>query len=226
MNSSLTPPAPQPSRKAQAAQARRAALIEHTRALMLQRGPHHVSLAEVLRLAGGSKATVAKYFGDRNGLIAAAIAQEANEAMASLIPLNSPPFQTPDPVEPLAKSLAGLLAGVLTFYLQPASLAVYRGIIASSGQDAGLATAFYNSGHTAVITSMASFLDHLKQRGLRRDLDTTEAAEQLAHALRSGLYEQVLLGILPLPADEAAIRAKAQAVSRHFLDTALSSKSD
>ena len=217
------PPTPQPSRKAQA---RRSALIEHTRALMLQHGPHHVSLAEVLRLAGGSKATVVKYFGDRNGLIAAAIAQEANEAMAHLVSLNAQPFQEPDPAEPLAEALTGLLAGVLAFYLRPDSLAIYRGIIASSGQDAGLATAFYHGGHTAVITGMASFLDQLKERGLRPDLDTTEAAEQLAHTLRSGLYEQVLLGILPLPADLDAIRAKAAAVSRHFLESALSNKSN
>jgi len=59
-------------------------MIAHARALISEGGIEGLSLNEVLRLAGGSKATLVKYFGDRSGLISAAIAEEAREAMAAL----------------------------------------------------------------------------------------------------------------------------------------------
>lgn len=207
-------PAPSaPSKKTRAAEARRAALIEHTRALMLEHGPHNVSLAEVLRLAGGSKATVVKYFTDRNGLIAAAVHATAVAAMQELTP--------PDDGTPLEQALPRLLSGILRFYLQPASLTVYRGVIAGSGGNSGVAEAFYASGHAHVIDSLSTFLDRWKGRGIRPDLPAHEAAEQLAHALRSGLYETVLLGIATLPVDDQAIIDKADAVAGLFLAGAL-----
>ena len=45
--------------------------VRHARAQIMAVGVDKFSLNEVLRASGGSKATLAKYFGDRSGLIAA-----------------------------------------------------------------------------------------------------------------------------------------------------------
>lgn len=195
--------------KADAAQTRRAALIEHTRQQMLLHGPHHVSLAEVLRLAGGSKATVVKYFGGRDGLIAAAMLDTAQATMQALA--------LAEQGASVEEALENLLAGVLSFYLQPAALVVYRGVIAGGGTDTGAGRIFYESGHKKIVDECATFLDRWKGRGLRHDLSSPDAAGQLVHAIRSGLYEEVLLGIRAVPVDGSCIRERARAVALLFL---------
>jgi AcrR family transcriptional regulator len=70
-------------------------MIGHARAQIMAVGVDRFNINEVLRQAGGSKATLVKYFGDRTGLIAAAIGAEARSAMADLgfdtaIPLSMP----------------------------------------------------------------------------------------------------------------------------------------
>ncbi|WP_164852690.1 TetR/AcrR family transcriptional regulator [Novosphingobium umbonatum] len=204
-----TPSAAPKSKKQVAADARRAALLHHTRQLMLEHGPHHVSLAEVLRLAGGSKATVVKYFGDREGLIAAAVRETAQEAMDDLGP-------APEAAS-LQDRLAHMLAGILRFYLKPDSLAVYRGIIATGGKDGGVGEAFLKSGHRQVVERIAQSLEQWKGCGIRPDLPVMEAAEQLSHAVRSGHYEAVLLAGPSMAPDEEAIDRKARAVAHLFL---------
>jgi AcrR family transcriptional regulator len=72
------------SAKQLAADSRCAAMVHHARLQILQLGVDRFSLNEVLRLCGGSKATLAKYFGGRSGLIAAAIREEAMAAVDSL----------------------------------------------------------------------------------------------------------------------------------------------
>ncbi|MBB3953640.1 TetR/AcrR family transcriptional regulator [Novosphingobium sediminicola] len=195
--------------KADAAQTRRAALIAHTRQQMLLHGPHNVSLAEVLRLAGGSKATVAKYFGGRDGLIAATMLDTAQTAMQELA--------LAEQGTSVEEALENLLTGILSFYLQPESIAVYRGVIACGGTDASAGQIFYQSGHKKIVEECADFLDRWKGRGLRDDLSSLDAAGQLVHAIRSGLYEETLLGLRAVPVDGASIRERARAVTLLFL---------
>lgn len=202
--------------KAEAAQTRRAALIRHTREQMLLNGPHNVSLAEVLRLAGGSKATVVKYFGGRDGLIAAAILDTAQRTMEELA-LGEQRAELGTSVQ---EALENLLAGILTFYLQPESLAVYRGMIAGAGAEVGIGRIFYESGHKKVVEECAAFLDRWKGRGIRADLPSRDAAGQLIHAIRSGLYEEALLGLRSGPIDAEPIREKAKSAAVLFLQGA------
>lgn len=210
MSQPREPKTPAPRvRKADAAHTRRAALIEHTRQQMLLHGPHNVSLAEVLRLAGGSKATVVKYFGGRDGLIAAAMLDTAQTTMQELA-LGAQGAS-------VAEALENLLAGILDFYLRPEALAVYRGVIASAGTPDGAGRIFYESGHRKIVEECSAFLDRWKGRGLRDDLPSPDVAGQLLHAIRSGLYEEVLLGLRAIPVDAPHIREKARSVVRLFL---------
>jgi AcrR family transcriptional regulator len=107
-------PPPPPNGKHRAADARKAALIHHADEQMVAHGIQHASLNEILRLAGGSKATVVKYFGGKAGLFAAAMARAAQGVIAELA-LDT---EGKDDLKP---ALASLLSGV-AFYLRPDAL--------------------------------------------------------------------------------------------------------
>jgi TetR/AcrR family transcriptional repressor of mexJK operon len=195
--------------KATAAAARREALIAHTRMQIVRDGPHKVNLSEVLRLAGGSKATVVKYFGSREGLVAAAIDETAREALTLL--------RLDVRGKNLSESLSIALVGLLRFYLDPGSLTVYRAVIATGGQ---LAADFYYRGHELTVSELERFLLEWKGRGIRTDLDLRELAGRLTHMIRAGLYEQVLIGLVALPVHDEKIRATADQVTTLFLEGA------
>jgi TetR/AcrR family transcriptional repressor of mexJK operon len=204
------PTHPQPTNgKHRAADARKAALIHHAREQVAMHGIQNASLNDIIRLAGGSKATVVKYFGNKAGLFAAAMALTAREAMAGLT-LDT---RVDGALEP---ALTALLSGLLAFYLRPDSLAVYRSVIASADTAEGLADSFYHEAHLVVVDEVATFLSQWVGRGIRADIDLADSAGRLTHMIRSDLYERRLLGLIPQP-DEAAIARQANATARLFL---------
>lgn len=204
------PTHPQPTNgKHRAADARKAALIHHAREQVAMHGIQNASLNDIIRLAGGSKATVVKYFGNKAGLFAAAMALTAREAMAGLT-LDT---RVDGALEP---ALTALLSGLLAFYLRPDSLAVYRSVIASADTAEGLADSFYHEAHLVVVDEVTTFLSQWVGRGIRADIDLADSAGRLTHMIRSDLYEQRLLGLIPQP-DEAAIVRQANAAARLFL---------
>jgi len=178
-------------------------MIAHARALIAEHGIEGLSVNEVVRLAGGSKATLAKYFGDRSGLIAAAIAEEAREAMVALH-LQRDGLASGS----LAESLRVLLTGVLRFYLQPGSLALYRAVVAMGAQDRSVAAALYDHGHREVVEAVAVVLRAYAKADGEKDELLRDLAEQMVHAIRAGLHEQALLGLIILPLPEQAIAGR------------------
>ena len=178
-------------------------MIAHARALIAEHGIEGLSVNEVVRLAGGSKATLAKYFGDRSGLIAAAIAEEAREAMVALH-LQRDGLASGS----LAESLRVLLTGVLRFYLKPGSLALYRAVVAMGAQDRSVAAALYDHGHREVVEAVAAVLRAYAKADDTKDERLCDLAEQMVHAIRAGLHEQALLGLIILPLPEQAIAGR------------------
>jgi AcrR family transcriptional regulator len=178
-------------------------MVHHARAQIVAVGVGNLSVNEVLRLSGGSKATLVKYFGDKTGLIAAAIHAEARAAMASL-PLDL----GAGAAMPLERGLTILLEGVLRFYMQPAAIRLYRAVVSAATDDAGGAQAFYEHGHLAIVETIAEFLDARKGADVAPLLDSRDTADMLVHAIRAGIYERALLGLTDAGHGEAAIQAR------------------
>lgn len=187
--------------KQRAAQARCDAMVHHARDQIMSVGVDGFSVNEVLRLSGGSKATLVKYFGDRTGLIAAAIGLQSRETMETLV------LQVEDALS-LKAALEQFLAGVLHFYLTQEALALYRAVV--SAADAKGAEGFYRQGHQEVVATLAALLDRRKGREVNPALDCADVADQLLHAIRAGPYEQALIGIGTAPAPQmVAARVRA-----------------
>lgn len=172
--------------KQRAAQARCDAMVRHARDQIVAVGVDRFNLNEVLRLAGGSKATLVKYFGDRNGLIAAAIGAESRHALAELELGNVTAL-------PLREALERALGMVLRFYLSPGAIGLYRAVV--SAADPGSSEGFYDQGHRVVVDGIADLLDTRKGREVDDRIDSRDVADQMLHAIRAGPYERHLIGI-------------------------------
>lgn len=197
---------PSPNAKQRAAEERCAALVRHARDLICSEGVDRFSVSAVLRQAGGSKATIAKYFGDRTGLIAAAIAAEARDAIAAFAVPESAGHDLPLPV-----LLETVLGAILRFYCAPGSIALYRAVI--SAADPAGAAAFYRHGHEAIVTALAALLDGRKGRGVALSCNARDVADQLVHAIRAGCYERLLIGLDPQADDAACAQRVRQTVA-------------
>ncbi|WDF71751.1 TetR/AcrR family transcriptional regulator C-terminal domain-containing protein [Novosphingobium sp. KACC 22771] len=203
--------------KQQAAQERCGAMLRAVRAQITAGSVNGVNLNEVLRVSGGSKATLVKYFGDRAGLIAAAIEEEAREAMAALRRTMDQAVQDDAGARAPDAAITAILAGLLRFYISDASLGVYRTVIATGGVSGRI---FYEKGHQTVVAELADMLCVFVGDGLRADLDVRHAAERLTHAIRAGCYERALLGLAQTPISDEEILREAAATCAFFLDGA------
>lgn len=196
------------SAKQRAAQDRCDAMVRHACDQIMAMGVDRFSLNEVLRLSGGSKATLTKYFGDRNGLIAAAIGREAQRAAANLA------LETVSAL-PLREALEQALSGVLRFYLLPGSIALYRAVV--SAADSKASEGFYVQGHTVIVQALADLLDGRKGTEVDPAIDSFDIADQLLHAIRAGAYERALIGLISETPDEAAISDRVKSTVALFL---------
>lgn len=176
--------------KQQAARDRCEAMIHHARQQIVERGLDGFSVNEVLRQSGGSKATLAKYFGGRSGLVASAIRREAEEAVAGLELAAGSGL-------PLEQALHNALSGILRFYCEPGSIALYRAVIASADQEGS--AGFYDCGHAVIRDALAGIMEARKGLDVNPQIDTEDTADQLLHAVRAGPYEQLLIGLLDAP---------------------------
>lgn len=184
-------------------------MVHHARHQIVAVGVYRFNVNEVLRASGGSKATLAKYFGDRTGLIAAAIGAEARAAMAALaLDTSQTRFLS------LEASLKLALAGVLRFYLTPGALSLYRAVVGTAGNDPRAAIAFYREGHAVVVDTIAHLIEERKGLDARADLDARDVADKLVHLVRAGVYERTLIGIeTPFNDEDEIARTIAAAVA-------------
>ncbi|AKH42605.1 AcrR family transcriptional regulator [Altererythrobacter atlanticus] len=194
--------------KQRAANERCDAMLQHARDQIMAVGVDRFSLNEVLRQSGGSKATLVKYFGDRNGLIAAAIGFEAQHAVEELA------LETANAL-PLQEALERFLGGILRFYLLPGSIALYRAVV--SAADSRASAGFYRNGHQVIVQALADLLDARKGRDVHPAINSAEVADQMLHAIRAGKYERALIGLSPDMPDAAEIKARAHSTAALFV---------
>ncbi|MEY4760775.1 MAG: hypothetical protein RLZZ200_631 [Pseudomonadota bacterium] len=166
---------------------RRQRILDTATALFLDRGYAGTSLNDIVRIAGGSKATLVTEFGNKAGLFAAVMQGGADELLDRLGHLP----QGGDPGAVLRH--IGRL--VLDFYLSPRSLVAYRGVISEGQKEPTMARVFYRQGHARIVAAIAARLEDWQGALLLGRDDLQAEADRFVHLLRSGVYEQVLLGV-------------------------------
>ena len=199
---------PVANRREAEAVARRQQILRHASNLFRLQGYRHTSLAEVIALSGGSRETLAKYFKNKAGLYAAVIQQGAIDFVehSDLAALSG----TPERVLCSYGELA------LQFFLRPAAMRTYRDVISEATYAPDVAAAFYRTGHRRLTEALAAKLRVWHLQGLVNTPDPENDADCFTHLLRSGIHEQLLLGLRSRPT-QAEIKQKAADSVRLFL---------
>ncbi len=204
-------PAPeaQGMRTRQCAADRRKAILAAARDVFLERGYANASIDAVVERSGGSKATVYQLFGSKEGLLAALVAEGAEE-LAHL-------FEALPHDGGLEESLKSFARGYLGLVLRPERLGLFRLVVGECGRVPELGDVFYRSGPQSCGKGMTRFMAGVMERGLLKRSDPERAAYQFIHALRGDLYMQVLLNPTRAPTGQE-IEAHIDYVVRAFLD--------
>lgn len=166
-------------------------LLSTARRLFIERGYLGTSLNDVIADAGGSKATLLKYFGNKAGLFSAVVADVSSRLVRAshLADLKGEPD----------KVLQTFGERVLQFYLDRESLVAYRGVITGGVHDRTMALAFYRQGHLTVVAALSAQLTQWQRAGLMACRDCRDDADLFLHLIRAGPYEQRLLAIRDAP---------------------------
>jgi AcrR family transcriptional regulator len=176
-----------PNQRVEAATARRRSILKYAQGLFRRHGYSHASLNSIVRHAGGSKASIAKFFGNKAGLFAAVMEEVTRDFVAQLERIDM--GGGPD------AGLVRLGVAILGFYLDPAALMTYRAVVGEGHRQKAMAAAFYGSAHGAVVNAVAMQLLRWHAEGRLVVEDARAEADRFTHILRSGLYEQTLLGL-------------------------------
>lgn len=165
---------------------RRRRILDAATQLFLRNGFEGTSLNEVIRLAGGSKQSLFEHFEHKTGLFAAVIELPVLDLRMRLPgdELRGEPRQI----------LQHFGEVILRFFLRPASLLVCRGVIAQGHRYPQMARAFHLRGTEQVIAPIIDKLKTWHQEGRLMDMDYHAEADRFIHLLRSGVYEEALLG--------------------------------
>lgn len=175
---------------------RRRRILDAAIAVFGERGYAATSTGQIAAAAGASKETLYSYFGDKAGLLRA--------ALTSLIaapdrPAAATPVDATTPPEEFEELLAGLAAALVDDLMQPAYLALARIVVAETPRDPALADQFRAAVAERVLGRVAVVLHAGEEHGL---VDPAVDIAQAARAFVGSLLTYVLLdGLLRAPDD-------------------------
>ncbi len=187
---------------------RRRRVLDAAAQLFIARGYGAVSMDEIARTAGVSKATLYAHFGSKDQLFETIIRDGCQAGIG-------PDFLPSDETD-LRRALTALGGRALRFLLQEQSLAIFRVVLAENVRFPELGRAFYEGGPGSGRRLIADWLTKQARSGRLVLSDPSIAAEQLMALLRAGLHFRATLGVPP-PPTEAEIDATVKAAVDTFL---------
>ena len=187
---------------------RRAQILDAAKAVFVEHGYANASLDEVMRLSGGSRATLYRHFGDKDGLFAAIIERISAEMVAPL--LTFAPDQDPETV------LLAFGRAFMSALMEPTGLALYRVLIGEAEQFPGLARAVYRAGPLVAVEQLALHMRRWKAEK-RITVDSPDlAARQFLEMIKGDLHFRALLRLAS--PSELEIDACVRSAVEVFLD--------
>ena len=192
---------------------KRRAILGAASVVFLREGYAGASMDEITALAGASKATVYRYFTDKQTLF--------SELVVTTVTAVSDPVQAE--VLRLGDS-GGLEAGLrdlarrlLTAITAPELLGLRRLIIGEAGRFPALGQAFYEQGPARTISALAGMLTRLAGEGLLKIDDPLAAAGQLNWLIAAEPLNRAMLLGDNQPFTPAELTAHADAAVTAFL---------
>jgi AcrR family transcriptional regulator len=166
-------------------------MLEAAKAVFVEQGYADATLEEVIRRSGGSRATLYKQFGDKEGLFAAIISDLCAEIVAPLA--NSASREEPQAV--LLAFGRAFMAGLM----EPSGLALYRVLIGEAARFPELAAAAYRAGPAVAAEELAKHLRRWMAEERIQLADPGLAARQFLEMIKADLHFRALLRLEPHP---------------------------
>jgi len=183
---------------------RQTAVLEAALALLVEGGDKGFTTARLARAANCSKESLYKWFGDRNGLLAAMITYQASKVRVA------GSFAARPNAEEFRKQLSGFAADLLTVLSGPTSLALNRLSIGEAGrEDAQLGELLIERGRRAIEQRAMRLLEAGREAGLIGHDNRDEAFNALYGLIVGDMHLRMLLG------DAVPLIASQDALSRH-----------
>jgi len=188
---------------------RRQAMLDAAKAVFVEQGYANATLDEVIRRAGGSRATLYKQFGSKEGLFAGIITDICTGMVAPL----SDSASDREPESVLLAFGRAFMAGLM----EPSGLQLYRVLIGEAARFPELAEAVYRSGPLVASDRLAAHLRRWAAEKRLKVADPEMAARQFLELIKGDLHVRALLRLQPPPTD-AEVETCVQGAVRLFLD--------
>jgi AcrR family transcriptional regulator len=163
-------------------------ILEAAGQLFREQGYGAVSMDQIARDAGVSKATVYAHFESKERLFAAIIENGCTAYAQGIVP-------EVKQLEDVREALTRISRSIENFLLAPKTLGIYRVIIAEGPRFPELAEAFVQNGPLPFLKLLSEFFDCANQRGLLSVPNTRLAAHQLVWLVRGPLYMRRILNL-------------------------------
>jgi AcrR family transcriptional regulator len=184
---------------------RREALLQAAAEVFFEQGYAAASIDAIIERAGGSKRNIYSEFGSKQGLFAAIVTGNADEALSSL---------AIDDVErrDLAETLTVFGRHLLRIYMSPTVIGIYRLAVTEANRFPDLAKAFYEQGPGRTTIRLAQILEQAQSRDEIGMGDCRRLADRFTGMIRDNLHLEVVLGLRPPPSEKEADDAVGSAV--------------
>ena len=173
---------------------RREIIVATAAEAFLRNGYAGTTMSSISLSLGGSKTTLWSYFGSKEELFEAVvdrIVSEFGNALSVSLPLDG------EVREVLTRFGSVLLETLCSAPI----LALYRVVVGEAVRFPHLAAVFYGRGPLVGKSRLSAYLDQNMEAGRLRAGDPGRAAAQLVGLLQSGSYQEILLGIRPVPSE-------------------------
>ena len=184
-------------------------VLDAAERLFLVHGYGAVSMDQVARTAGVSKATLYAYFPSKDALFATIVGDKGIDNPLS-------PEMFPDVVPDLRAALETIGHRMLRFMLRERTLAIYRIALAESARFPELGLAFYQNGPDLMVERFSGWLAKLRDQRLIEAPDLVMATHQFMALMRCGVFLRRSLSVPP-EASEAEIDATVRAAAGSWL---------
>lgn len=195
--------------KSKRADHRRTALLEAAATLFFEQGYAATRIDSIIERAGGSKRTIYETFGSKEGLFSALIGDLATNVILTL-----------DPPDTGGRDLRAVLTAfgqrLMSLYMSPAFVGIYRTVIAEATRHPELGRTFFERGPARAAARLAERLEAAKAAGEIRVHDCSRLADHFMGLIRDNLHLEVVLG-LRAPPNEAAMRRAVRSAVDVFL---------
>jgi AcrR family transcriptional regulator len=170
--------------------ARREAMLTAALAVFLEHGYEGASIEEVMRRVGGSKASLYRYFGNKEGLFGDIITMRCEEFMQGFVV----PAQADDDIE---QTLTRIAQRFVRIFLDPERRELFRIMLAEMPRFPALAQRFYEQGPARARKLLGDYFRRQHEAGRLVCPDPEFIATQFIEMVKANPQHRALLGFEP-----------------------------